>query len=62
MITVNERQSGLFRAVLELTDTSAKDAGLYRIAAKNTIGESNGIININFDGRQTCAYLNVASD
>lgn len=39
----------LYFACLEIDDVSADDAGKYRVNAKNSLGESNATINLNFD-------------
>lgn len=37
--------------VLEINDVVAKDAGNYRVTAKNALGESNATIRLNFDSK-----------
>ncbi|XP_065941806.1 twitchin isoform X17 [Magallana gigas] len=42
-----------FFLVLEISDVNAKDAGNYRVTAKNALGESNATIRLNFDSDES---------
>lgn len=45
---INEISPGKFTVVMELNDVIESDAGLYRVKAKNIMGEVAASINLNF--------------
>lgn len=51
MIYCDKLNDSMFFACLEIDDVSADDAGKYRVHAKNSLGESNATINLNFDSK-----------
>ena len=46
----NEEKSGEFYVALELSSPEPVDAATYRLNAKNSSGESNANLKLNFDG------------
>ncbi|KAH9502719.1 hypothetical protein Btru_069594 [Bulinus truncatus] len=48
-IRAEPRENKTYFLVLEINDVAAQDAGNYKVTAKNTLGESNATIRLNFD-------------
>jgi hypothetical protein len=48
-IRTDPQQKKKYFLVLEISDVTAKDAGNYKVTAKNALGESNATIRLNFD-------------
>jgi hypothetical protein len=49
LIFCDKLPDNVYFACLEIDDVSAEDAGKYRVTAKNSLGESNATITLNFD-------------
>ncbi|XP_059156398.1 twitchin-like isoform X4 [Physella acuta] len=52
-IRAEPRENKTYFLVLEINDVAAQDAGNYKVTAKNTLGESNATIRLNFDSSMT---------
>ncbi|XP_021346443.1 twitchin-like isoform X8 [Mizuhopecten yessoensis] len=51
-ITTSPQDQKKYFIVLEIDGVNAKDAGNYRVTAKNALGESNATIRLNFDSEE----------
>jgi len=49
LIYCDKLPDNMYFACLEIDDVNVSDAGKYKIQAKNSLGESNASINLNFD-------------
>ncbi len=52
LIYCDKLSDNMYFACLEIDDVNGDDAGKYRVNAKNNCGETNGTINLTFDGMQ----------
>jgi hypothetical protein len=49
LIYCDKLPDNMYFACLEVDDVSMEDAGKYKVQAKNSLGESNATITLNFD-------------